>query len=290
MAGLRIKTVASRTGLSPERLRAWERRHGVVTPVRSSGGYREYSEDDVHRLTLLQQLTGRGYTIGEVAPLDVGELEELADREDRPGPVREKPTARPRRPRRHEPLIGAALELDVRAVGRVLRRTLALSGGAEAVQRVLLPALAELAGRSQPATELALDLLVGEVRGLLGTLAADLPVTAPLTLVTWSGSSAPRRRLLEASLASLAAGRHVVRHGPAGVDLRDIAGQLGADTIVLLGDRDSGAPVRWLAPPSLLLWPDHHRGRSPQAPGLPPVVFSGIDLLSAFHSVDQDCG
>ena len=39
--------LSRRTGVSPELLRAWERRYGLLQPVRSAGGLRLYSTSDV---------------------------------------------------------------------------------------------------------------------------------------------------------------------------------------------------------------------------------------------------
>ena len=39
--------VSKETGLTPATLRAWERHFGVPHPVRSSGGQRLYSEEDI---------------------------------------------------------------------------------------------------------------------------------------------------------------------------------------------------------------------------------------------------
>jgi DNA-binding transcriptional MerR regulator len=61
--------VARRTGLSPDLLRAWERRYGVVAPVRSPSGRRLYSDADVERLRLLARATAGGRSIGQVARL-----------------------------------------------------------------------------------------------------------------------------------------------------------------------------------------------------------------------------
>jgi DNA-binding transcriptional MerR regulator/methylmalonyl-CoA mutase cobalamin-binding subunit len=72
-----IRVVTARTGLSPDVLRVWERRHGVVTPARSEGGQRLYSDADVELLTLLRQATAAGRTISQVAGLPAGELRAL---------------------------------------------------------------------------------------------------------------------------------------------------------------------------------------------------------------------
>ena len=47
--GYRIGTVSSLTGLDPNTIRAWERRHRAVEPSRSAGGTRSYSDLDVER-------------------------------------------------------------------------------------------------------------------------------------------------------------------------------------------------------------------------------------------------
>jgi MerR family transcriptional regulator, light-induced transcriptional regulator len=55
---LRIGELSRRVGVSPEVLRAWERRYGVLRPTRSEGGFRLYSaadEDRVRRMLALQE-------------------------------------------------------------------------------------------------------------------------------------------------------------------------------------------------------------------------------------------
>ena len=73
-----VRTAALRSGVTPHVLRAWERRYRVVTPVRSDGGQRLYSDQDIVRLRLLRHLTGRGHGIGYLAKLPLEELEQIA--------------------------------------------------------------------------------------------------------------------------------------------------------------------------------------------------------------------
>jgi DNA-binding transcriptional MerR regulator/methanogenic corrinoid protein MtbC1 len=73
-----IGVVAERTGLSPDVLRVWERRYGVVEPKRSQGGQRLYSDADIERLALLNRATQGGHGISHVASLGKAKLEELA--------------------------------------------------------------------------------------------------------------------------------------------------------------------------------------------------------------------
>lgn len=70
-----MRIVVQRTGLTPDLLRAWEKRYGVVTPTRSAGGQRLYSDADVERLALLTRAVSGGRNISQVAKLSVAELQ-----------------------------------------------------------------------------------------------------------------------------------------------------------------------------------------------------------------------
>jgi MerR family transcriptional regulator, light-induced transcriptional regulator len=59
-----IKAVASQTGIRPVTLRAWERRHEVLTPHRSDNHYRLYSERDIAILRWLKYRVDDGMPIG----------------------------------------------------------------------------------------------------------------------------------------------------------------------------------------------------------------------------------
>lgn len=65
-----IATVALRTGIGQDQLRTWERRLGLLSPGRSQGGRRLYSDDDVARLLLVKAARERGLRIGDVARMD----------------------------------------------------------------------------------------------------------------------------------------------------------------------------------------------------------------------------
>ena len=51
-----IGEVAAMLGISPHTIRAWERRHLMVTPTRTASGQRRYSSDDVDLLRLASEL------------------------------------------------------------------------------------------------------------------------------------------------------------------------------------------------------------------------------------------
>ena len=68
-ATLRIGELARRSGVSADLLRAWERRYALLTPVRTAGGYRLYSDDDEARVRSMQAHLAQGLSAAEAARL-----------------------------------------------------------------------------------------------------------------------------------------------------------------------------------------------------------------------------
>lgn len=68
-AYLRIGELGRRVGVRPELLRAWESRYGLLSPSRSAGGFRLYSEDDERRVRAMQEHLRRGLSAAEAARL-----------------------------------------------------------------------------------------------------------------------------------------------------------------------------------------------------------------------------
>ena len=57
-----ISVAASLAGMHPQTLRIYERR-GLIEPFRTPGGTRRYSDADLERLSLIQELTQQGINI-----------------------------------------------------------------------------------------------------------------------------------------------------------------------------------------------------------------------------------
>ena len=66
---LRIGELAKRTGVSPELLRAWEQRYGLLQPTRTAGGFRLYSAADEARVQRMQSLVSGGLAAAQAARL-----------------------------------------------------------------------------------------------------------------------------------------------------------------------------------------------------------------------------
>ena len=86
-----MRVVSLRTGLTPDLLRAWEKRYGAVSPSRSSGGQRHYTDADIERLLLLVRATKAGRQIGQVASLGNEELNAIIASDERAARINAAP-------------------------------------------------------------------------------------------------------------------------------------------------------------------------------------------------------
>ena len=67
-----ISVAAELAGMHPQTLRIYERK-GLIDPYRTPGGTRRYSQDDIDRLALIQEMTDQGLNLAGV--LKVMELQ-----------------------------------------------------------------------------------------------------------------------------------------------------------------------------------------------------------------------
>ena len=80
-----ISTVSKRSGVKSDLVRAWERRYQAVTPTRTAGGHRVYTDQDIARLKLLNQATSNGHSISQIAQFSLDDLKNLLKNE--PGAI-----------------------------------------------------------------------------------------------------------------------------------------------------------------------------------------------------------
>jgi DNA-binding transcriptional MerR regulator len=66
---LRIGELSKRSGVSPDLLRAWERRYGLLRPTRSAGGLRLYSPADLDRVRVMREHLDAGLAAAQAAAL-----------------------------------------------------------------------------------------------------------------------------------------------------------------------------------------------------------------------------
>jgi MerR family transcriptional regulator, light-induced transcriptional regulator len=67
------------SGIKAHTIRVWEQRYKALSPDRSDGGTRYYSETDMMRVMILAFLSKRGMRISKIASLSLSELRVLAE-------------------------------------------------------------------------------------------------------------------------------------------------------------------------------------------------------------------
>ncbi|MFI5391432.1 MAG: MerR family transcriptional regulator, partial [Bacteriovoracales bacterium] len=75
-----INIVSNLSGIGIHTIRKWEQRYKVLTPEREENGRRLYTEKDIEKLQLLNELTSAGHSISKVAALNNNELKTLLER------------------------------------------------------------------------------------------------------------------------------------------------------------------------------------------------------------------
>lgn len=66
---LPIREISRLTGVNSVTLRAWERRYGLIKPLRTHKGHRLYKPEDVELISQIQHWLARGLAIGKVSEL-----------------------------------------------------------------------------------------------------------------------------------------------------------------------------------------------------------------------------
>ncbi|HZQ82644.1 MAG TPA: MerR family transcriptional regulator [Gaiellaceae bacterium] len=166
-AAFRIGELSRRTGVSPELLRAWERRYGLLRPARSAGGLRLYSQEDLARVQSMQRHLAEGFAAAQAAALAA-----------RAAPGDDAPAA--------DDLAAALARFDEGAANAVFDELLARLSLDTLLEKVVLPYLHELGGQwergevSVAQEHFASSLLRGRLLGLARGWGQGLGPTAVL--------------------------------------------------------------------------------------------------------------
>ena len=182
-ASFSIQAAAERTGLSPHVIRAWERRYRAITPERSAGKHRLYSETEIERLALLHRAVRSGHSIGKIASLSTDKLSALAtNRSDWPmrGPNDSAALFR-------SDALVATKRFDGPALEAAFKRAL-LSLGQQGLVRQTIAPLAEEIGEQWRTGELSAaheHFFTASVKVFLGNLTKQfaMPLNAPRVIV-----------------------------------------------------------------------------------------------------------
>jgi DNA-binding transcriptional MerR regulator/methylmalonyl-CoA mutase cobalamin-binding subunit len=203
-----ISVVAQRTGLTPDVLRVWERRYGVVAPGRGGGGQRVYSDADIARLRLLRDATLAGRSIGQIAPLSTAELARMVEED-----LAARAVQRPDLDRREfrelvEAMVVLAGELDGARLDATLRRAAARLGLPQFLTGVAVPTLRRIgeewhAGRLSPAHEHLASSIFHDIVADALRLAAPDPAGPGIVVATPAGERHVNGALAIAALAAV---------------------------------------------------------------------------------------
>lgn len=236
-----MRVVISRTNLTADLLRAWERRYRAVQPQRTKGGQRLYSEADVHRLQLLKQLSDDGHAIGEIGRLEIGALEHLLTRAPAAGaPRTEASDAHVRA------ALDAAAELNATGVSDALRRAAMLHGTSALIDEIIPEFLRQIGKRWHAgAISTAHEHLASAVaRRIIAwtTESFRTPPHAPRLLVATAAGDQHEFGAILASAVAAEEGWNVTVLG-AGLPARDAARaaeQVGARAVAVSAVYDTG--------------------------------------------------
>jgi MerR family transcriptional regulator, light-induced transcriptional regulator len=172
---LRIGELARRTGASPELLRAWERRYGLLRPARSQGGFRLYTAADEARIRRMRDYLARGLAAAQAARLALDA--EAAGRDARipgadvPPPMTTAAASPPLQAAARE-LAGSLDQFEEEQAHAVLDRLLAAYRIETVLRDLLIPYLHDLGERwargevSVAQEHFAANLLRGRLLGL----------------------------------------------------------------------------------------------------------------------------
>jgi DNA-binding transcriptional MerR regulator len=203
---LRIGELSRRAGVSPELLRAWERRYGLVRPARSTGGLRLYSHGDLERVRLMRRHLAAGMAAAEAAALAV-----RAD-------AAEEPDAVPASPVASRAELAEALEgFDEPRAQTILDRLLAVTTIDTLLSSIVLPYLGDIGARWERG-ELSVaqeHFASGVLRGRLLGLARDWGLgVGPVAVLACLPGEQHDLGLIAFGLALRARGWRIVYLGP----------------------------------------------------------------------------
>lgn len=163
-----IRAVSKLTGIAIDTLRAWERRHRAVTPVRDDRG-RMYTDADIARLRLLRGAVEHGHSIGRLAGLADAELRRLAATAGASAVSEAAPTRRT--PVDTAALTAALQKYDATAIDQQISRLASVLPPLELLRDLLMPVLAQVGDdwHRGPARIAHEHLMSSTMRNILGS-------------------------------------------------------------------------------------------------------------------------
>ncbi len=271
------------TGLPPDTLRAWERRYGIVVPLRTEGGTRRYRASDLERLRQVKAAVDAGHRIGDVARLGPVELARIIanpEESDSSAGV-------------SEAIVTALSRLDGEEAERLIALQLAALGPSRFARRVAVPVLERIgadwaAGETCIAAE---HMATSVLRSVLGASLRPSTVGtsgAPILFGTLPGER-HELGLLVAAITAASAGGRVVYLGPdlpivEFVRAADITGAAALALSMVASDpataREHLCTLREQLPSTVQIW-----AGGILATRIEPVA--GVTLIDSFETLER---
>lgn len=135
-----IRTVSTLTGVNSITLRAWERRYGLVQPIRTPTGHRLYRQDEIDLIHRVVAFLEKGISISQVRKA----LERESQEEGSPNKPEDQLWLRLR-----QRMSTALIRLDEEALDQIYNEALGLASVDRVTQDLLMPLLRELGRRSE---------------------------------------------------------------------------------------------------------------------------------------------
>jgi len=279
-----LRSAARLTGLSPELLRAWERRYGVVEPLRTPGGTRRYRASDLERLRLLKAAVEAGHRIGELARLGNPELARLGS----------EPAAASRN--RLSDILDALDALDGAEAQRLLALQLSALGAVRFARELATPLVREI-GTRWAARRLGVaseHLATAVLRSLLGSALQPSAAALRGAHIVFATIAGERHELglLMAALTAMSAGANPIYLGPE-VPIEELLRAVERSRAAALALSFVAAPrkevgrslaaLRGGLPPDVHLWIG---GASSRVLATPP----GVERLDELEQLEQRVG
>lgn len=143
-----IKQAAARSGVPVALLRAWERRYGVVNPVRTPSGYRLYDDESITRLRAMRRLVDDGWSASTAAAhirtADEQAIDGILGKPDTDGGAASAGPMDLEAPSLAAEFVEAAGALDEPAFEAVLDEMFARGSFEQVADRLIMPALVAL--------------------------------------------------------------------------------------------------------------------------------------------------
>jgi DNA-binding transcriptional MerR regulator len=137
---MRIGEISQRTGVTPDLLRAWERRYALLRPRRTDGRTRLYSTADETRVRLMQRYIAQG-----LSPAQAAEMVSAARLTVRPGQALAIPATEVAEA--HEEMQASLDRFDETSAQRALEKLFGTYSALTVVRDVMMPYLREVGDR-----------------------------------------------------------------------------------------------------------------------------------------------